>query len=92
MSPAVAVRDATFLGVSPGRKHHRMTQQVTRVAAHPAPADPDDRFGDKLQNGGEHTSRHNDVNAVWEEACMCTFGTPKIPPNELYTFHSYGGP
>ena len=40
MSPAVAVRGATFLGVSPGRRYHRMTLQATRWQAHPAHAVP----------------------------------------------------
>ena len=38
------------------------------------PAHPDDPWGDDIQNMGQHTTRHTDVNEVWEQAFTYCFG------------------
>ena len=49
-------------------------QRRFRVRLNPPSPDPDDAFGDKLQNGGNHTPRHTDLNEVWELALTYTYG------------------
>ena len=47
-------------------------QRRYRMRLHPA--HPDDPWGDDIQNMGQHTTRHTDVNEVWEQAFTYCFG------------------
>ena len=59
-------------------EHRNQLQRRLRVPLFPPPSGDHDKFGDSLQNQGEHTVRHDSAKRVLAEACARTFGADNV--------------